>query len=269
MAERLKRSEVDVQMTWNTDALFSSKEAFDASLEVVKGEVESLKAYKGRLTESGSILFEALEALEKLMITLEALGTYAGLNEAVDGTDNAYQELAMIFDASAAKIQADLTFFDNEIMSLTDEQFVSFFKADERLEAYRPYIENLYEQKQYKLSDETEEALATLGEVLEAPYRTYSVSKAADMVFDDVVDREGNTLPNSFALFEGKYEYCEDPVLRKNAYESFNKTLNQYKNTFASVYNTEVTKQVMISKLRGYSSVTQMLFKPPKVPEEM
>ena len=61
MAERLKRSEVDVQMTWNTDSLFNSKEAFDASLEEVKVEVESLKAYKGRLTESGSVLFEALE----------------------------------------------------------------------------------------------------------------------------------------------------------------------------------------------------------------
>lgn len=269
MAERLKRNEVDVQMTWNTDSLFNSKEAFDAALEEVKVEVESLKTYKGRLTESGCVLFEALESLEKLMIKLEALGTYAGLNEAVDGTDNAFQELAMIFDAAAAKIQADLTFFDNEIMSLTDAQYMSFFIDDARLEAYRPYIENLYEQKQYKLSDETEEAFAALGEVLEAPYRTYSVSKAADMVFDAVLDGEGNTLPNSFALFEGKYEYCEDPVLRKNAYESFNKTLNQYKNTFASVYNTEVTKQVMISKLRGYSSVTQMLLKPQKVTEEM
>lgn len=269
MAERLKRNEVDVNMTWNTDALFSSTEAFNATLEEVKSKVEMLKRYKGKLTESGKILFEAIESLEKVMIMVDALGTYAGINEAVDATDNGFQELAMVFDSAAAKVGADLTFFDNEIMAMTQEQYVTFFKDEPMLEEYRVYIEYLYDQKQYKLNDATEEVLAALGEVTEAPYRTYSVSKATDMQFDSVLDGEGNTLPNSFALFEGKYEYCEDPVLRKNAYESFNKTLNQYKNTFASVYSTEVTKHVLLSKLRGYDNVTQMLLKPQMVTEEM
>ncbi|GAB6109333.1 oligoendopeptidase F [Fusibacter bizertensis] len=269
MAERLKRNEVDVNMTWNTDALFSSTEAFNATLEDVKSKVEMLKRYKGKLTESGKILFEAIEALEKVMIVFDALGTYAGLNEAIDATDNAFQELAMIFDSTAAKIGADLTFFDNEIMAMTEAQYIAFFKDEPMLEEYRAYIDSLYEQKQYKFNDATEEVLAALSEVTEAPYRTYSVSKATDMQFDSVLDGEGNVLPNSFALFEGKYEYCEDPALRKNAYESFNKTLNQYKNTYASVYSTEVTKHVMLSKLRGYENVTQMLLKPQKVTEEM
>lgn len=71
----------------------------------------------------------------------------------------------------------------------------------------------------YKLSDDTEEALAALGEVTEAPYNTYSISKAADMQFDDFENANGNTLPNSFAVFKGKYEFDEDQLIRINAYD--------------------------------------------------
>lgn len=269
MNERLKRHEVDVNMTWDLTALFESKEEFLSSLETAKVKVEEIKNYKGRLTESASVLFEAIESLEKFEIQLDALGTYAGLGQAVDGTSTEAQELSMTFGAAATAIQAELTFYENEIMSLTEDQYIEYFKDEPKLEVYRPYIEDLYEQKKHKLSDDTEEALAALGEVTEAPYNIYSVSKAADMQFDAFEDGDGNTQPNSFALFEGNYEYSEDAIIRKNAYESFNKTLNLYKNTYAAVYSTEVKKQVMLSKLRGYDSVTDMLLTSQKVTQEM
>jgi len=269
MNERLKRHEVDVNMTWDLTSLFESKEEFLSSLELAKVNVEEIKNYKGRLTESASILFEAIESLEKFVIQLDALGTYTGLGQAVDGTSTEAQELSMTYGSAATAIQAELTFFENEIMSLTEEQYIAFFKDEPKLEVYRPYIEDLYEQKKHKLSDDTEEALAALGEVTEAPYNIYSMSKAADMQFDAFEDSDGNTQPNSFALFEGKYEFSEDAITRKKAYESFNKTLNLYKNTYAAVYSTEVKKQVMLSKLRGYDSVTDMLLTSQKVTQEM
>src|SRR5699024_11250326 len=44
---------------------------------------------------------------------------------------------------------------------------------------------------------------------------------------------------------------------------------NQYKNTFAATYATEVNKQVALARLRGYDSVTQMLLEPQQVTAEM
>ena len=269
MSEILKRSEVDINTTWKTSDLFESKEVFLTALEDAKTKTEALKAYKGKVTENATTLFEAIEKLEELFIQVTSLGTYTGLNQAVDATNTESQELDMQFGSIATKIQADVIFFDNEVMQLTEEQFINYFKDEPKLEVYRAYIEERYEQKEFKLSDDTEEALAALGEVTNAPYTIYSISKAADMVFDSFEDGEGNTLPNSFNLFEGKYEFSEDPITRKNAYVSFNKTLKQYKNTYAAVYNTEVSKQVTLSKLRGYDSVIQMLLQTQKVTEEM
>src|SRR5699024_12360465 len=48
-------------------------------------------------------------------------------------------------------------------------------------------------------------------------------------------------------------------TIRRKTYESFIQTLSRYKNTFAATYQTEVTKQITMARLRGYSSVTDIL----------
>lgn len=269
MSERLKRQDVPVKMTWDLDALFSSTDAWKAHLETMNEEVKKILAFKGRIKEGGKTLFEAIETEEKFVVQLIALGTYASLNQSVDGVNTKVQEMSMTFGSVATQMSSQLSFLDSEILELSEEAFKKAFDEEPRLEVYKNYLENLYDEKQYKLSPETEEVLSSMGELTGSPYRTYSVSKAADMTFDKILDKDGQSLENSFALFEGKYEYSEDPVLRANAYASFNKTLKAYENTYASIYSTEVKKQVAMSRIRGYESVTQMLLKPQQVTEEM
>src|SRR5699024_1185608 len=119
------------------------------------------------------------------------------------------------------------------------------------------------------LSKEVEETLANLGEVMQAPMSIYEQSKSADMVFDDIEDENGNLLPMSETLYEDKYEMSGSKTIRRNAYESYKKTFNQYKNTYAATYKTEVMKQVTMSKIRGYDSVTEMLLEKHDVSAEM
>jgi oligoendopeptidase F len=95
------------------------------------------------------------------------------------------------------------------------------------------------------------------------------VSKGADMVFENFHTDSEASLENSFALFESKYEFSPDTQTRRNAYDSFSKTLYQYRNTYAAVYATEVKRQVAMSNLRNYSSVTEMLLEPQKVSLDM
>src|SRR5690625_7454203 len=97
----------------------------------------------------------------------------------------------------------------------------------------------------------------------------YGRSKSADMEFDPIKDEEGNEHPMSFALYEDRYELSPHTSLRRKAFDSFIHTLNQYKNTYAATYATEVTKQVTMSRLRSYESVTDMLLQPQQVTQEM
>ena len=87
------------------------------------------------------------------------------------------------------------------------------------------------------------------------------------MTFDDIQVNDG-TKPVSFRLYENSYEMSED-TLRREAYASFTKSLQGSRHTFAEAYATEVKKQVVMSRLRGYDSVTDMLAEAAQVTMEM
>jgi oligoendopeptidase F len=127
----------------------------------------------------------------------------------------------------------------------------------------------LLETRPHRLTAETESVLASLGEVFSAPYTIYQRGKLSDMSFSSVQDSAGVEHPVSFALFETNYEMSADATLRRNAYDSFSRTLEAYQNSFAAVYATEVKKQTVLSRLRGYESVTHMLLHPQQVSLEM
>src|SRR5699024_8327654 len=66
-----------------------------------------------------------------------------------------------------------------------------------------------------------------------------------------------------------KYEMSANTTIRRKTYESFIQTLSRYKNTFAATYQTEVTKQITMAKLRGFSSGTDILLEDQHVTKEM
>src|SRR5699024_9210452 len=140
---------------------------------------------------------------------------------------------------------------------------------EQELETYRIMLEDILDKKPFTLSPETEEVIAALGEVHSAPYTIYQRSKSSDMQFDPIVDEDNQELPMSFALYEDRYEFSPNTHIRHQAFDSFVKTLNEYKHTYAAVYSTEVSKQVTMSRVRGFDSVTDMLLHPQHVTQEM
>lgn len=267
--KRLLRSEVPTEQTWNLNDLFSDRIAWQEALKKCTAEFEAVASYKGRICESGTVLFEGLLALEKAYIEFINLGTYVSLKQSEDGTNPISQEDSMVFGAAATQVTAMITFIDSELIALSQEAFDALFIQEPELEVFRMMLQDKFDLKKHMLAPETEEAIAALGELTDSPYTIYSVSKAADMTFEPFLDENGKEVPNSFAMFEGKYEFTQNPEVRSRAYQSFVKTLNSYKNTYAMVYATEVKKQVVMSRLRNYESVTHMLLQPQKVSVEM
>ncbi len=269
-AKRLNRSEVPVEQTWNLVDLFESRETWQSMLEENARAFDDLTQFKGILANSPETLYTCMVQLEAAYSDLVRLSTYASLRQSEDGTNPINQEDGMLLSSVSTTSLTKIAFIASEITALDAEAYHALYKNKPALNTYKNYLDELYDLKKHKLSPETEEVLASLGEALNAPYRTYSISKAADMKFDDFeVPTQDVTLPNSFALYETKYEFSPDAEVRHMGYVGFNKTLHQYKNTYASIYATEVKKQVALSKLRNYPSVTEMLLHSQKVSLEM
>lgn len=266
---RNKRSEVAVEQTWAVEDLFSNRNEWEEELHQLREAVKQVTQYKGKLGENAETLLEAIKAFEDFQIRLEAVGTYAFLNRSTDGSDPQHQGDAAKFATIQAEIGAELSFFESELLTITEDKIKQFLEENEALKVYEKMLNDILEKKTYTLHPDIEKTLAALNEVHEAPFMIYETSKAADMEFEAILDDNGNELPMSEALYEDRYEIEANTTIRRNAYDSFIHTLERYKNTYAATYATEVTKQVTLAKIRGFQSVTDMLLLPQQVTKEM
>ncbi|MDM5326437.1 oligoendopeptidase F [Neobacillus sp. CF12] len=267
--KRLTRSEVQEELTWKLDDLFVSEQAWENELAVIELDVTKIEDFKGTLHTSSKNLLNCLLAQEQLLMKMVKASTYASLKQSADGTDPVNQANSAKLTALRTKMIASLSFINSEILSLEEGTLEKYLQAEPELKPFKKDLLELLETKKHRLSPETEEVLAALGEVHGAPYTVYSMAKLADMDFEPIADVEGNELPVSFALFENRYEFSADTDTRRKAYDSFVSTLKQYKNTIAAAYSAEVKKQVTLSRLRNYPSVEEMLLEPHQVTLEM
>ncbi|MCY9262658.1 oligoendopeptidase F [Bacillus haynesii] len=267
--KRPKRSEVPQELTWNLTDLFSSYEAWEDALVKIEEDLVSIGSFKRRLHEGADVLLDCLILQEKLLERLIRAAAYTHLRKSEDLTNPVNQADASRMAALQAKLNAGLSFIQSEILEFPENQVETYIESEKGLEPFSKMLMEIMERKPYKLAPETEEALAILGEVHDAPYKIFGMAKLADMQFSPIQDRNGNELANSFALYEGKYMFSPDTHIRRTAFDSFTNTLQTYKNTIAAIYETEVKKQVGMSRLRGYESVTHMLLQPQSVTLEM
>ena len=266
MQKRLARADVPVDLTWDLRDLFADEPAWETEFAALDAALAELGPYRGRLGESAATFTRCLDAVEGLRARLMRLDTYAYLRNAQDGTNPDHQAAFSRVNALGARLAASVAFVDAETLALPDGTVERFLAEDAALEAHRVPLERLLETRPHRLGGEAEGVLASLGEVLGAPYMIYQRSKSSDIQFAPFVDDRGTQHPNSFSLYETSYEAHPDTSVRRGAWQSFSAGLKAYNNTYAATIATEVKKSVAIARLRGYRNTEEYLLQPHQVP---
>ena len=266
MQSRLARADVAVELTWDLDDLFASAAQWEAELEAVDAARAEMQPYQGRLAESAATLLSCLDAGERLRQRLIRVVAFAHLRNAQDGTNPQYQAALARVGALEARLDASVAFVDAEILELADGTVQRFLAQESALAAHQVHLRDLLELKPHRLSPDTEGVLASLGEVLDAPWTIYHRSKASDLQFTPFTDAQGVTRANSVNLFEWTYDSHPDVSVRRGAWQSFSAGLKAYQHTWAATFATEVNKNVALARLRRYPSTEAYMLQSHKVP---
>ena len=261
----LKRSEVDVSLTWDLSALFVDEAAFEASFARVLPLAEAIHAnFKGKLVDANAIN-ACVDALKEITAVMTLVGTYANLKVSEDQGSSLDVQRMIKVRGLFAQVGGLISFIDNEV----SEQSVEVLsEAIAQNEGNADYLKDILRFKAHLLHPEVEQALAKLSPVLDAPYIIYNQAKLSDLKFP-MFDVEGEAHPMSFTLFEGEWEYESNVLLRRAAFDAFSKQLANYQNTIATAYQTQVQKEKLISKMRGFDSVIDYLLFDQKVDRGM
>ena len=266
MAETLKkRSEIPENLKWDTSRIFKTKDDLKKALEEFKSlTAEIEKAYKGKLNDAATIN-ACMEKYNEWGRQIDLLYNYVSLNVSVDYTDAEAQKEQSIVLAEFAKADSALSFIDSELADAPVELIEDAIKS---ATVGKCHLKDIEREKPHRLSPETEKAMASLRETIDAPYNIYETSKLADMNFPDF-EAKGEKHPLGYSLFEDNYEYERDTDVRRAAFSAFSNKLRDYMYTTATVYGAHVRTEKIIADLRKYDSVIDMLLFQQKVTREM
>ena len=246
-----ERKDVEQLLTWDLSAIYQDEEQYNLAVKEMQNRaLEIEKKYKRRLN-SPEIINECLDKLKKVYEIMNLAASYSYLPVSVDQTDEEAQDRSIRFMNLMSDIQSRLSFIESEIIENNQEIIERAIKqSDENSN----YLKKIKKNKEHALHPEVERVLSALSETLKSPVAIYEQAKLSDLYFNDFV-ADGEEYPLSFSLFEDNWEYENNTTVRRAAFDAFSSKLNEYKNTIATTYQTQVQKEKTLTSLRGFSSV--------------
>ena len=266
MQTRLARADVPPESTWNLDDLFVDEATWDAEYRALDEARQTLLPYVGRLADSAATLLACLTQQESLQARFVRVSTFAHLRNAQDGSHPPYQAAAARVAALYARMAASESFVDSEILAFPEQLLQQFMATEPGLADFKVPMDELLAQRPHRLGAEAEQVLASLSEVLNAPYMTYNRSKSGDMHFASFSDDAGKVYANSVNGFESNFETHSDTSVRRGAWASFSAGLKAYNQTYSATIATEINKNVVMAKLRQHRSTEDYLLHGHQIP---
>ncbi|HFD1647549.1 oligoendopeptidase F [Enterococcus faecium] len=263
-----KREELPENLTWDLTKIFSSDQEFDEKYLELSEELKQSEKHKGTLDQGASQFLNAIEFVLRVYRQTEVIYVYAHLKNDQDTGNTDYQSLYARASSLFSKVSEAVSWFEPEILQLSDDQIWQYFKEEPKLEVYRHYIQQIVDNRAHVLSAEQESLLAGAGEIFDASSDTFAVLNNADLVFPTIEGENGEIVQLSHGVY-GQLLESTDRRVREAAFKGLYSVYEQFRNTFASTLGTHIKGHNFKAKVRNYSSAREASLSNNHIPESV
>ena len=254
--ELLKREEVKVEDTWDLTDMYESNEAWEEELNEIEALITEIAGMEGTCLDTAKNLLTVLEKDAACAQKIELAYSYAERLFDQDQKNTKHQSMSAKIMSVYAKYAASTAFISPEIIAASSELLEKYFKEVPELELYRKQIDEIIRMKPHRLSAEMEKLVALTAEMSQGPSDTYSIFNNADLTFPETEDENGEKVRLTHGRFISLLE-SSDKTVRKNAFEKYYATYEQFLNTLANIYNNQVKQQIFHATARKYNSTLE------------
>lgn len=263
--ELRKRSEVVVSDTWDLTRLCKSDGSWKQEFEDWKKLAEKVSTYRGKLSDAETLV-EFLQYEEELDRKGETLGVYAFLKTTEDLSNSFYQEMKSAFYLAANKVAEESSFVRPELLSLSADKWDELLK-DKRLAPWKLKLERILRFKPYSLSDKEERLIASMGDIADAPSKTFRLLNDAETKFKPTKNESGEEAPLTLETFQ-LFLHSPDRNVREAAFENLYAEYETKQNTFSALLEASIRKDVFYAKARGFSTALHASMFTEEIPEQ-
>ncbi|WP_408071146.1 oligoendopeptidase F [Butyrivibrio sp. JL13D10] len=248
-----KRNEVEKALTWRLEDIYENEDLWEADLKEALSIADKITEFNGKIADSAKNLLEVLKLYEQSELLISKFYGYAHMRHDEDTANSKYNGMNQKATSAYLTVNEKASFIEPEVLSISDEALADFYKSEPELKKYELKIKEVRRLKDHILSKELEQLIASAGEMGRTPYNGFNMLSDADLKFPSVTDSEGKEV----VLSNGRFvpvQMSKDRELRKKAFEAFYGRYEEFKNTWAALYDGEVKTRIFNSKARKYNS---------------
>jgi len=213
----LPRNKLNKKYTWNSESVFPSVEAWEKEINQILESVPKIKQFQGRLSESPSVLLEALTLSETLISRAQIASMYAGFNFSVDSTNQQAAGMRSKGHSMTGQVASAVAFLQPEILAIGREKLAQWLSENSNLEMYKHSFDDLFRRQTHVRSAEVEEILGLVSEPLGGASSSTGMLTNADFKFKTIKDGKGKVIEVSQENFDSELKYLPDRKARRAA----------------------------------------------------
>ncbi|WP_347295503.1 oligoendopeptidase F [Enterocloster bolteae] len=261
-----KRSEADSKYTWKLEDMVAEDSQWEQMFKEASGEISEYASYKGRLARSADTLYACLLFDDKLSQKIERLYVYARMRSDEDTTVQRYQDMFSRAQTLSYRAAENSSFLVPEILSMDRELLEQYMAADNGIGHFKRALEIILARRDHTLSGEMEELLAQSYDATQGASQIFTMFNNADVKFPVITGESGEgiqiTHGNYISLMEN-----QDRRIRKDAFEGLYSVYEQFSNTLAAAFSSNVKQAVFYAKAKKYASSREYYLADNEVPE--
>ncbi len=246
------RKEVPNKYKWDLTDYFKNEEEFNKCLKNTKKLVSALKNCKG-CTKDGKSAFEYLIKETNAYSNVLDLYVYSYLiNDENLGVKTSIDRLNQTKELMS-ELEKNTNFFETELLSLSKEKYNSLFSSCKELQEFQTDLDNIYRRKEHIIPEKEENIISELTSSMNnfSSISSNMLNKEHD--YGTVTLKSGEKITITTNNYSHILE-TEKASTRKKAYNQFNKTLESYATTSASLLSSYVKGNNKLAQLHNFEN---------------
>jgi oligoendopeptidase F len=267
------RDEIPESFTWNLADIYPNWDAWEAALQEFEGKLAGYAELKGTLAQGGDCVLKAFRLEDDLGQLSYKLWYYAGLTYDQDQRDNAANARRQRVQILFAKAEEARSWFAPELLAIPLDAVKGWMASGPELAVYRFAIERLYHQQEHVLDEKGEHLLSLASRFTATPHDTHSMLSTADVKHPTITLHDGTQVTLTYGQYNALLSTNRRQADRAAAFQAFHETFTANANTYASIYNSVLQRDLFLSQARGYKTTLDAALHendiPPSVVENL
>lgn len=267
MEKTKKRAEIPEEYKWDLTMLVKDDADYQEKKNKIKELLEIIISLKGHLFDSSANLLKYCQTSTEMDKIIQDLYVWANIYKYQDLSDTKATEYSLDIEELYNQVLASTSFTSSEIVKNDMETFNKFANELEALNEFRFQFETIFKEKEHILSEREEEIISNLTRTYGKSEETYEILSDSENTLGTVTIGEKEiqiTQSNYTNLMKNSDEF-----IRKQIFETYYDFYKHHKNTYTSLYATNVIEDNTIAELRKFPNSLAMALHHENISEDV